>query len=704
MRVGRSNRGFYFVSILLVSVVVALMLGAGLVVAQKDLGATAHLADRENALKAAESGLRYAQSRLAENYTWRGDANAVVVDTPDLFVREDNGNVIGLLRFSGGEFAQFRLRFNFQDDSDASREMLSDPSVEMWINNDLVSLNNLRGSSPLDVLVGDGTAGSVTADSAVRYQVPGGAVAVLVEGRAGPGLRDVARTNLDPSSPLGSKVSVRTVEAILRPTGSGSDPSVHLAAGMAADDLIIDLGADPLTVQDLAPGGVPRLRSKAEISVAGGPSGNNFIADEGETYSASGSIDARFDSGSVDNLVEEEDHDFYRLEWDDVKKADPSGPSLNSGTYVLWDDGTLHYYDMDFDRYVQHITANPADEGIVNPTLPDTMTLDLSDSSNPKLTITGDTAIQATGASEEFNLIPRKGASEDPPTKDYEAEDDSTIDAFVASLPPPTVPGEYQHTFPVPESFSDTGTFNWPDSNVEFEVVDNGDGTATAYCRGAGVPSTATEWSTWKTYFAYGLKELAPLQPLAKIVLGQRMEELPTSDTLQADNIEVNFQPSGESAVLSTDSDIRIAARVTGEGGSITAGGGIRLVGTGSNLASAPEDGVNLYARGDITLSSLKSESGTYSFKDCDMKGVIYTWGDFEGKIGFEGSSRGKFQLQGALVAYGGNPANAPGSGEGGSIHIVAEGVDLIFDPAYLVTMAEVPPPGPLRQTFYVAR
>lgn len=107
-----NQRGVYFVSVLVVSVLLIMLMTTAVITVRGSLSSSQHLSGGDAALRAAESGLRYAQARLGEDPFWRGNANRVVVNSPNLVIEEREGNVIGVLRADDGEFSQFRIRFN----------------------------------------------------------------------------------------------------------------------------------------------------------------------------------------------------------------------------------------------------------------------------------------------------------------------------------------------------------------------------------------------------------------------------------------------------------------------------------------------------------------------------------------------------------------------------------------------------------------
>lgn len=706
-----------------------MLVTAAIFAVRGNLVASRHLAGGDSALKAADSGLRYAQAKLSENPDWRGDDNRVTVDSPDLVIRENNGNVVGIIRAADGNFSQFRLRFNFQDDSQGNADGLADPPQDMWIDHKFMSVNNLSGASDTSVPRADGPAYSVTTNSEVPYQVPSGTVCIAVEGRSGPGLSALSSTNLNPSN-LGASVTRKTAEAFFR---FGSQPGAD-AAAMAAGDITAQLlPGSQAQFSTTSKSGIPIVRSKRTVTVDGGNSTENYTSPNGEVHSGDNDLHA---NSTVATRQEDATSDFYKLEWDKVRKASPTGEKLAAGTYVMWDDHSVHYYNMNYNDYINHITANVSDPGtIVN------LQTNSSSLNGPKLTLTGDLYIEPTiGASgslvNEFNLIPRKGAQEDPPNPvggggggggNYTG---TQISGFINSLPLPTgglsglagwdlpnvdVPGQNSIQFVVGSDI--------------FMLQSQGQGQGAIFSyNNLAAQQAQPNLPVLQSQIAIKLATQANAQSQDPNFLsiisalmsggsgGDSMQEIPLpgipTPTLSADDITVEFKPqNAQSAILSAQGNINLASKVRGKGGSMTSEADIRMVGAGSSLAASLDEGLNLYAKGDVVLSSLKpSNNGAgLEYKSFKMKGVIYTWGDFIAKIGHEASTVnqnkwGDFSLQGALVAYG-NKGNVtlgdPGDGQGGNISIKARQVKLQFDPAYLAAIEQGINPGHLRQTSY---
>lgn len=657
------KRGLFLVSALLISFVIALFLSAGLRLSMGNLKASD--TKGQQALFAAESGLRYVQSRMASDYGWTADGGQVV-NTQDMVVEEHDGNIIGIIRCKDGTFAQFRVRFNHQDDGVGNADGMPDPG-NFWIDSPYVSVKNLLGGSKRPVPRADGPNFSVTPTSATPYDVPPGSNCVIVEGRSGPGLSSLSATNLNPT-PSGH-VSTRVVECYLEGANiPGAD-----AAAMAAGDIDFDLYANKaVTLSAKDKKQVSRIRSRGQIEVTGGAS-TNLVSENGETYTQNGSLGANA-SQNVTAMKEDPLSSFYRLGWNDVKKAPPTADTLAAGTYVVWDNGDLHYYDMDLGTYNAHILTNPTDGGTVVTSLPSAISYN-NDGNKPKFTITDNLQVSTTaGGTNELNIIPRAGAQEDPPTV-VKGELVSRLSQQLIQ-PQPTQPTQGTQPTPVPGVIGPQ-----PTQQPQMQL------------------------SQLQAQSVYQLQ--AQLTPALWNVLPMQQLSLPSvSPQLRPDDLTIEFKPpAGQSAIVSATGTVRFGANVKGEGGSITSEKDIKLVGNGTQLSASLADGLTLYAKENVVLSSLQDKGNNkWDYKDIKIKGVIYSWGDIEVKTAESDpgvNKQGKFELEGTMVAYGGDPAGNPGTNGDGKIEVQANEASLKFDPAYLLQLTTAPPPGPLKQTLY---
>jgi hypothetical protein len=725
-----NRKGFYLVSALVISLVIALFVSASLKLSIGNLKANS--AQDKVALFAAESGLRYVQARLSEDYAWSADGG-LVVDSPDMVVREDSGNIVGIVRADGGGFAQFRVRFNYQDDGQGDADGIPDSVLD--IDSRWVSVNNLLGGSPFPVPRADGPSFSVTTASARDYDVPTATACVIVEGRFGPGLT-LSSNSLNPD-PNGV-VSTRVIEAFLE---AGAGPGADSAA-MAAGDILFGINStEPVTLEGKTKAIVTRIRSRGTIEVQGPGSPNLAAPVEGETYSSDGSLQAS-PNANISLLTEDTSQEFYQLNWSEVRKADPTGPSLSAGTYVLWDNGELHYYDMDYQAYETFIEADPGNAGVlIDPSsLPTPVTLDLADPSKPRIVIEDDVYIVATANTDEFSFIPRAGAQEDPPDaaggggSQDESQMASAVLGSLSASPDASGSGSGVTSGPeaaswiVPNLGGISGEIraesgSWNGGTWRGVVLRDIGGGQAQLIVDSGYQPLFSPSITQNPYMALtdGITNQFAGDPemlqILSAILGsgagtEEMRELELASepaNLRADDLTVEFRPpDGESAILSSEGTIRLGSNVRGDGGSITSGATIRLVGNGTQLSASLADGLTLYAREDVVLSSLKERTlGTnnWDYKDVTIKGVLYAWSDIEVKTGHDDPSvltQGAFSLQGAMVAYGGDPQNAPGSGGGGNITVKADESHLKYDPVYLVQMNTLTPNAPLNQTMYI--
>lgn len=720
------RRGIFLISSLITLVLVAMIITASLSLTSGFSLRADSSSDHANAKRAAESGLRYAEVRLQEDPGWRGDGNGIILNTPDLFVVEDRGNVYGLVKVAGQDFSQFRIRFNFQDGS-AGGDGLDDPQKPT--NFAYVSVNNLAKGTPTPLPRVDSN--GIASHTPGSEEAPPFTAVVIVEGRAGNGLRQASPSNLLPADVEG-QVSTSVMEAYLRVTGvNGLN-----AASMSAKDFVVDLGASgdtmTLAVQDKESQSAV-IRSKESIKVLNGKTSGNLKAENGEARTKTGNIDARFESGDLTLATEQSTDRFYQLSFDEVEQADPSGNSLAAGTYVWWETssgGELHYYDMNYEAYVKHIEANPTDPGSTSVSLPSSVSL-----SGTQLSLTGDVYIKKTGkGTTDFTLIPRGGAPEDPPSAVSTGfSSQAYAKALIAAgITLPQNRHGWRSTPTLSEFFAAGGPGddpNWTtvipgfqfrlagDNNQGFEYQIDSQVVPTPTLEqaieafieqknpsGSYWQQNTTSGNGWEGQAKVWGVQVESVSPdaLKELELGGTV-----SDNLTVNETQIHFSPpEGKSATLTSQGDIRIGGGVFGQGGSITSQGQIRISGLGTDLSANPngQEGVSLYAKGDIVLSALKptGTSGSYTYGDFNLKGVVYTQSNFEAKLGYDDPSVGDWgnlALTGSLVAYGGDPAGEPGANGNGSIKVTAKKFDLTFDPAYMNMLDGSPAGVRLEQT-----
>ncbi|MCE7869163.1 hypothetical protein DYH09_02165 [bacterium CPR1] len=229
------------------------------------------------------------------------------------------------------------MRFNFQD-GPAGGDGLSDPGLT--VNSPYLSVNNLIGAGPADVPRADGPGFSVTAASPVAFQTPVWSVCLAVEGKAGRGC-----SQLSPASPNAATggATRKVLEAIYQIPNLG--PTVETAASMAGNDFSVTLrpGSSGYVEVGSKDATTPTIRSKGLVRVENGDPAENYKSDKGEVKSQDGNLTAVYDNTKTSVTAEALIDPFYQLAWNEVRKASPSGPKLPAGTYVWWQDGSLHY-------------------------------------------------------------------------------------------------------------------------------------------------------------------------------------------------------------------------------------------------------------------------------------------------------------------------------------------------------------------------
>lgn len=733
------TRGIYLISAMLVTLLVVMFVGAGLMMGRGGTAASAQSRDGMLAELAADAGMQYCLARLSENPQWRGDANARVVDTPELIIEEDNGNVVGLI-MDNGQVSQFRVRFNFQDDGSGNQDGLADPT--MWVDHPYVSVNNLALASEAVVPMADGVNYSVTTTSAERTRTPNNTVSLAVEGRAGPAMRHLDGTDIN-GAPSGMLVHTTVLESTYV---LGEFPQANSAIQAGLDVYGYIEAGGKMKVETGDANELARIRSKNDVTLENpGGTAATYESDDGEVVvkDPSGVLAADFDPTKVTVSETEQAADpFYQLEWDDVKKASGAAGdgTLQGGTYVFWDDGSLHYYDMTYDQYEQQVEAGTlTGPGTVvdSSTLPAGMAL-----SGGKLTISQDVEVVGSSGNgiTELAIIPRSGAQEvpdsaggggGPPLPLSSPPSAALAPAYYVGLADFSAGSPFHQMLmtlsPDHGSLSGGGgTVSWDNTGISV----SGDmlgvtthlftgGTFTVSAPNSPNPDLVnhvgpapTKYSLDLTNFDLWLVGGLPGDPEGEVDL----TAIGATDTLTPKDLEVEFKPAkGESATLSASGHVRIGAAVTGSGGSITSDGNIRIVGAKTNLSANPNagEGVNLYALGNIDIFSITPDGSNFKYEDFSLKGVVYTWGNFTAHLGYEAADVtgwGKLNVEGTLVAYGADasdPVNYrlenqdPGAGGRGQVSFTGKEFNVKYVPSYLGSMIMNLPPTALDKLYY---
>jgi hypothetical protein len=341
----RNRRGIAIIISLMMMVLVIMFVTAMVITFPTTVESSRDTAEGRKALAAAQSGVDYAWCRLQERPSWKGDgtgnASVTTVNTPNLTVIEDCGDVWGFLTDSQGEKSQFRIRFNWHDGGGGG-DALNDPT--QMIPGQFVSFNNLDQPGPTPVRRGTpNSTAMITTTSPSPYSVAQYSCCVLVEGLAGTGLR--ATTPLAPLPGLNDGRVVRqTLEIDLgRPTLANLDSAVYggkISASGPGQILDVESKAAAL----------PRSRTLSDIALSGGAL---YQTSAGGSIVASNTGFTSVPNTGVAPTIRHEDittqrKKYLSVKMTDIAQATASDPKLPAGTYVWRETGKLDYYPVDF--------------------------------------------------------------------------------------------------------------------------------------------------------------------------------------------------------------------------------------------------------------------------------------------------------------------------------------------------------------------
>jgi hypothetical protein len=405
-------------------VVIAMYITSSAILTKDQHGSLRQSAEDRRAEEAARSGLDYAQARLEENPDWRGDGDGLIVNTPSLMVREERGNVVGVLTTSDGGRAQFRIRFNHQDGT-AGTDALPDPNLGMQFDSPHVSVNNVLGTSKTELPLGDGPNHSCQG-TVTSYPVPAYTAAIVCEGRVFNDLSMANDSNLNP--PARRLESSRVIEAFFRVSDLAGEARTQDALAMAGGDVALQLfpnadASQRVSMTSFQGNDPAHFRGRGNIS-ATDAAGNPALIDGPDAHLlmlGDKTLQARLGSG-VQRGAEDVNGDFYKVAWAEAGTTSPDASNVPAGVYVYWQsDQSLHYYDKNYEQYLSDIKLNPMDPGRVVGALPEGMTFvkkgtqgpDGVTSSKHRFVITKDVRIQESANAKDFTIMPRAGAKED---------------------------------------------------------------------------------------------------------------------------------------------------------------------------------------------------------------------------------------------------------------------------------------------------
>lgn len=736
------RRGIVLISIVFLTILIGMYVTATHVMSRGQMMATLNSKESQLAESAARSGIEYALARLEENADWRGDENKVVVNTPELVVVEDSGNVIGLLTAKDGSRAQFRLRFNYQDGA-AGGDGLADPRGDLWIDNPHVSFNNLLGTQDVPLPLADGRGYSVRS-SVVDHRVPANSVALVCEGRVAPEFSQA--TASEPNPKVSYAQASRVVEGVYRVKEVTGERPVEPAVTMAARSMNVELfdgdSGNPakLSIADSTGEGQPKTRSREGFQVHNKDGSLGEVEGRDATVMVTNPSDLRARLGrGVSAGVEDPNVAFYELAWNQVNHGSSRPEALKAGVYVYWEsDQSLHYYPKDYENYMSDIKTDPLNPGLPA-TLPEGLEFipagrrgpDGVTSDKMRFVVTGDLEIAPENGATDLTIMPRSGARESLDTvssgyrtstnwsqilgqgpqiqtersaKENQIVNDIVRDNFSTAGASDVGFNFLLEIAPSGQLDGPNGSIRWNETGVQ-QVEGDPKETLELFVKQDLMVQLIADnpnrdlLSNWKgdpekiyDYLVKGGKSpsLSELD-LAELSGGQISA---SAEPHTVSDFELTFAPTSSQGVsITSPGDVRIGANMKGHGASIKAEGQIRLTGVGFDLTAAQnEEGpaVSLYAKDDITLSTLrKTDSNSYEYSGLKLRGIIYSWKDVNLHAGHKDETQNDPQevhIEGTIVAYGGEPGvQKPGEGLGGNLSITGDQVNLVFDPGYLV-------------------
>lgn len=344
------SRGFVLVTTLILLIVVAMMVSAALALLPGSRLMSGTVASTEGAVAAAQAGIEYARTRLQENPNWRGNGNGVIVDRPgDFWVREAEGNVLGIIWTSQGTRSMFRLRFNYQNGGGSPDDGFSNPPSEMRSRSVYVSQNNLAGSSARPLYRASASDFRVSGSEVAANDLPKYTAAIYSEGLAGPGLDNVSPSQIQVNPAMGRGVTTVVVEAFLgRDVSRFGDAVLYGARDVSLDvDRVVKIESRDRSTP-------PRARTMGDFQVASDLAASSaLIMEDGEAHvkPATGRFTINgADSTSPAATRTDSRGQFLQLGWDEIDKATASDATLPAGTYLWRSNPTrLDYFAQDID-------------------------------------------------------------------------------------------------------------------------------------------------------------------------------------------------------------------------------------------------------------------------------------------------------------------------------------------------------------------
>lgn len=667
MRSRGRRRAFVLLSTMLVVLVLGLLLRVAIIRMPSVLGAAGHSAARDQAERAAQSGIEFALTKLRETPDWKGGSGRQILldHLGVLTVVQEQGNVLGTLTGSDGSRSEFRLRFNFQDGGGTGGDGRPDPSGEMAFAIPFVSVNNLLSDTEAIVPRGEGSNFAVL-NPTVGFETPGQSVCLGVEGRALRSDGGVAARSTRESVYLMNKERAITDAVVM--AGGGID----IKTGMGPSRVVMGGSMIKQATHELL-----RLRTKGGVNLHRSD-GSEALLRLGEgtrgeiNYNTAMTFKGNLPPNRVSLVEEDSGKDFYNLPWSSVKKASSSNSvKLPGGVYAYGDFGNgqreMYYFDMTYDDY----------------------------KALPQVPNLGDPGFQGVNVGTDFSGV--RGA-----------DGLGDLTSKLSIKPAPLL-----ETAPGGEGVVAVQGFQLTVKDIDIRVDPSAGGNQSF----ALVPHSPTQWSS---------KYPETLPPRRDSYTPDSMKIVLSGTTISAnDDVTIHGGISGKSGTITSAGTVQmLAGRTMVLETSGKTASEVEKEFEDANPPDDPLDGdgaegpvadpeadanransslqLNIYAREQLKISTFSNRVvdsngvARSGYRNLTFKGLLYSWQDVEVVASDSPAHRatGVFTLRGSMVAYGADPESGePGSVSsnpddptqlGGKVNIDARSSKLYWDPRFL--------------------
>ncbi len=714
------------------AVVVTMFVSASIALAHSGHIRSQQQVRKQRAERALRSGIDYAISRVRSSTggEWRA-ATTQTVKIGDLIVQEGGGQVVGWYR-DGDNWSRFRFTFNFRD-GDGGPDLLNNPTSPMVLR---PSFNNLASNYgykfPQD---------PTNPSAGTRWEVPAHCLLLNVEGASYRGSVD------DPSNlvDISALVSAETMLEL-----STSETTTSDAVLSAPSAITFRVADGESVVLEAAGNSVARVRSKNSLEVLQFDNqGGSLKAAKGELRTPNGGKEVgntKLDPAKVTLQNEGNNDPFYRIPLAKAPDAGADAASLDAGVYeVTLEAGmpVIRHYEMSVQDYRQAKLDELLPAGKV-------VTLDSSikvtaNGSQVSVQFTKDATVAANASGlKDLAIVPAGGAFREQDNPDPPVVTGKSIPAasptgmYLASLAQ-----KIHNNFYVGVSPQSSVTFpgingQQIDPSLAGALRQLGPDEFNAHVPGGPqmqlheslpkikvINNSKVDWDGWGGTWNYTLGSLQIAQALVQnpkthsyleqILPGQvpaigaempypgfdntNFEAVPATGPINGLSVndflimlENDAADNGKPVTLRGAGDVLLGGAIQGRGGAVVAPGNLSLLGNGANLEST--NSINLYSGGDILIDGFAYDTSGKKYNPVRLKGVLYAHGNITVHVGSMDSKAqlnwGTFDLEGAAVAYGGDPATSSPP-QGSQLHVTAQSARLLFEPAYLANLLESP-------------